>query len=92
MEGWDIIDEFDRSVIINASWPNDRGIFWVQDPDPDAWYAMAFVLCDCEGDAVESMASLNGREGDDDAIIVRLASSAEHEEVLARVKAWLAAL
>lgn len=92
MERWDTIDEFDRSVILNASWPTDRGVFWVTDDTPGARYAMAFVLDDCVGDAVESMAYNNDHEGDEDEITVRRATVDERAEVVRRVRAWLATL
>lgn len=89
MAKWDIIKVRGEPVIINAAWPQDRGVFWCTDPHRRAKYPRAFVLDDCAGDAVESMACENGHEGDDERVTCRRATVAEHEEVLARVKAWL---
>ena len=88
---WDVIEEGDL-VILNASWPQDRGVFWVQDPHPYATDRCAFVLDDCADDAAESMASHNDHEGDDGAITVREATIKERVRVMAHVRAFLVAL
>ena len=89
---WSVIEDLSNvdAPILNATWPKDRGVFFCEDPDGDT--PEAFVLDDCAGDAVESMAEHNGHEGDDDRIVVREATPEEWERVMARIEAWEASL
>jgi hypothetical protein len=87
-ERWDVVSAADGVVILNASWPKDRGLFFCEDPDGET--SSAFVFDDCEGDAVVSMADHNDHEGDDERILVRSVTSDERELVRDLVCKWYA--
>jgi hypothetical protein len=92
---WDTIERNilgDTVTIIDASWPDDRGMFWCEDPDLNADVTGAYVLADCMGDAVESMAVHNDHEGDDDDITARGVTGEEREAITAAVRDFLAKL